>query len=147
MRRKGRCYMAYIMLKWINLMDETDKGEWATSLPVNIGRASGNDLVLTATKIGVSRQHARLSREDADVVLTDLQSKNGVYVGNERISKTAVSHKTTFIVGAYRMTVTIQHRCNNEQCQKLVDVDLSLCPWCGRFMADAMTQEGEHFYV
>ncbi len=139
--------MAFIMLKWINLMDDTDKGELATSLPVNIGRASGNDLLLTAEKVGVSRQHARLNQKDAEILLTDLQSRNGVFVGNERIGKTAVSHKTNFTIGAYRMTLTVQHRCNNEQCQKLVDVDLSLCPWCGRFMADAMTQEGEHFYV
>ena len=145
--------MAYVKLKWINLIDDSDKGELTASLPINIGRAPENDLVLAAKRVGVlrhlsvSRQHARLSRENANLMLIDQQSSNGVYVDNERISKTAVYNQAVFLVGAYQITLTMQQQCNNDTCQKLVDTELSMCPWCGRFMADAMTQEGGHFYV
>src|SRR5512146_502312 len=48
-----------------------------------IGRAQGSDLMLEHSS--VSRRHARLSIESGQVMLEDLSSANGTFVGNQRL--------------------------------------------------------------
>ncbi len=56
-----------------------------TSAELTMGRAPDNDIVLETS--GVSRNHARLTRTpDGGVLLTDLGSTNGTFVGGKAVS-------------------------------------------------------------
>ncbi len=51
---------------------------------LTIGRVQGNDIVLS--KRNVSKQHARLSLQDGDAVVVDLNSTNGTWVNGRKIT-------------------------------------------------------------
>ncbi len=64
-----------------------------------IGRESGNDLALTVDAM-VSGWHARISREGHHYWLVDLDSRNGVYLGDQRLQKRSlIGFGTRFTVG------------------------------------------------
>ena len=138
----GACSMAYVQLQWVNAMDKADRGQMTASIPINIGRSPRNDLVLADKNASVSRRHARMIREDDHLVLIDKQSTNGIYVGERKITRSIVKSGTKFTIGAYLVTLKLQSQCSNQSCQRFVDNHLRLCPWCGRFLADAITREG-----
>src|SRR6185436_223550 len=52
---------------------------------ITIGRLPGNDLVLPDDAL--SRQHAVITLGAAGFVLTDMQSRNGTYVGGKLLSR------------------------------------------------------------
>jgi len=65
----------------------------------SIGRGEQNDLQLTHDET-ISSRHARILREGEHYWLEDLDSKNGTYLGDERIHKRAlIGPGTLFIVG------------------------------------------------
>lgn len=133
--------MTHMKLQWINLLDKAEHGEITASIPVNIGRSPGNDLVLDDQKATVSRKHARIVRHNGHLVLTDRQSTNGTHIGQHRIGSVIINGQTKFTVGPYLITLNLMSRCSNQTCQRPVDNQLHLCPWCGRFVADAITKE------
>lgn len=51
---------------------------------LEIGRGADNDLCLPLDP-GVSARHARIVREDRTFWLEDLESRNGTYLGEERL--------------------------------------------------------------
>lgn len=51
---------------------------------VLVGRAESNDLVINAPE--VSRQHARLARDSANLAVEDLGSRNGTWINGQRVS-------------------------------------------------------------
>ncbi len=55
-----------------------------TGLETAVGRATGNDLVISAAE--VSREHARLRRDGNALEVRDLGSRNGTWVNGVRIS-------------------------------------------------------------
>jgi pSer/pThr/pTyr-binding forkhead associated (FHA) protein len=57
---------------------------------VAIGRAVQNDIVIASKRI--SREHARVRREDWRTVLEDLGSTNGTFVNNERVLTSITLH-------------------------------------------------------
>lgn len=57
---------------------------------VLIGRSSNCSLVLAEPS--VSRQHARIERQDDGFVLIDLESGNGTFVNGERVAERAIQH-------------------------------------------------------
>lgn len=64
-----------------------------------IGRANDNDLCL-ALDPGASSRHACIGRVGNSYWLEDLDSRNGTYLGEERLrGRTPVSPGTTFTVG------------------------------------------------
>ncbi len=69
-----------------------------------IGRADA-DLVLGDSE--VSRRHARLEFKGPNVQLRDLNSTNGTYVNEQRITLTAVENQTEFRVGATTLMLII----------------------------------------
>ncbi len=117
-------------------------GTVTASLPVSIGRAPGNDLLLSDKRAGVSRRHAQLVMERDSIILLDRQSSNGVFIGAERVLRAALRDGEAFFVGLYRVKIQRQQRCHNATCKRLVNKDQQLCPWCGRFLADAQTRAG-----
>jgi pSer/pThr/pTyr-binding forkhead associated (FHA) protein len=67
------------------VLEGVDKGRVFRDLavPVTIGREEGNALRLNDER--VSRYHAKVQAEDADVILTDLDSTNGTRVNGANV--------------------------------------------------------------
>jgi len=66
---------------------------------LRIGRARDNDIVIE--NLSVSRNHARIKREDGHYYLTDLNSANGTLVNGVRVTKTEVFHNDQVAVGKH----------------------------------------------
>jgi adenylate cyclase len=69
---------------------------------LSIGRNGDNAIVLIDAK--VSRNHARLSREGNDYVLTDLGSYNGTRVNGDVITRALLNHGDEITIGAASLT-------------------------------------------
>lgn len=57
---------------------------------LSLGRSEDNDIVLCAD--GVSRYHARISRKESQILITDMKSLNGTYVNRQRVSERVLKH-------------------------------------------------------
>jgi pSer/pThr/pTyr-binding forkhead associated (FHA) protein len=66
-----------------SLIDPTGREHPLTGDTVTIGRAIGNDIVITSKRI--SREHARVRREGWRAILEDLGSTNGTFLNDERV--------------------------------------------------------------
>jgi NHLM bacteriocin system ABC transporter ATP-binding protein len=66
--------------------------------PLVIGRDPQIDLVLADAS--VSRRHARVERDGDTLKLVDLNSGNGVWMGNERVSEVALTGGNQFRIGS-----------------------------------------------
>jgi WD40 repeat protein len=75
-------------------------------LPMRIGRTTSADLMLRDSC--VSRWHAELRYQQGQVVIVDLQSMNGTYVGGRRIERSALSDGETLRIGAIELSITIE---------------------------------------
>ena len=132
--------MTHVHLAWVNTRDQQDSGETLVALPMEIGRTASNQLRLSDRHAGVSRQHARLYFDVGNIVLEDLDSLNGVYIGQEKVQRTIVSSGTKVSLGSYLLTICTPLRCTNEDCQRPLAPDVTMCQWCGQFSADAQTR-------
>lgn len=65
------------------------------------GRDPGSEIQIFAP--GVSRRHFQFSREGADTIISDLNSANGTYVNNVRITKLVLSDRDMIIVGGIQL--------------------------------------------
>lgn len=72
---------------------------------LTIGRASDNDLILTLDPM-VSARHARVVREEDGCWVEDLDSRNGVFVGSQKIQGRAPLQPGT-LVGVGRTRVEL----------------------------------------
>ncbi|MCH9686964.1 MAG: FHA domain-containing protein, partial [Deltaproteobacteria bacterium] len=71
--------------------------EW-DGRPITLGRDESCDVVLLEQ--AASRQHARLERTDAGIMLHDAGSGNGVWVGDQRVQSRPLADGETFRIGA-----------------------------------------------
>jgi len=65
------------------LCDPTGREHLLAADTITIGRAVGNDIVITSRR--VSREHARIDRQGRHRVLIDLGSTNGTFFNDERV--------------------------------------------------------------
>ena len=85
----------------VSRADEIALGD---STALRIGRDPTNDVVLDAPQ--VSRHHARLERADHRLRVVDLQSTNGTFVNDERVTEAAwVEISDSVRIGPYRFVV------------------------------------------
>jgi len=73
--------------------------------PVVIGRLGSCDLVLADSQ--VSRHHASITLEGEEFILVDMQSSNGTFLGNERVSRHALRDGDSIRIGYNVLTVSI----------------------------------------
>ncbi|HEY8600770.1 MAG TPA: FHA domain-containing protein, partial [Thermomicrobiales bacterium] len=78
---------------------------WHGPLPVRLGRAGENEIVLNTA--AVSRQHARIERDGAGVVLIDNGSSNGTFVGGRRITREPLADGATLTLGPFTLTLDL----------------------------------------
>ena len=66
--------------------------------PFVIGRSSTADIVLDSASL--SRHHARIERRDHETVLTDLDSRNGIFLNGVRVHSAVLRDRDTIQIGA-----------------------------------------------
>lgn len=74
---------------------------------VSVGRAQGNELIVEDTS--VSRRHARLSVESGKLLIEDLGSANGTFIGSQRLAANTpslVPENQTFLLGDVEVRYT-----------------------------------------
>ncbi len=76
---------------------ESDKDE------LTIGRNPANDIVVD--NLAVSDRHARILRGEDGYVLQDLDSTNGSFVNEKKISQVALQEKDTISIGKHILAV------------------------------------------
>jgi len=72
-----------------------------TDRPVVLGRSREADIQVPAR--GVSRRHCSVTMTGKQYILEDLDSKNGVYLNEERVRRTALRHNDCVILGEARI--------------------------------------------
>jgi len=70
---------------------------------ISVGRAPDNDVILTDDKS--SRHHCRIETGGNDVVVVDLESLNGSYIGGLRIREHPLNLGDTLTIGDARLTL------------------------------------------
>jgi len=79
------------------------------TVPFLIGRQGENNLVLRDNRI--SRSHARISTENGDYVIEDLDSRHGVFVNGQRVKRQKLKEGDRIDFGfpdSYRLGFTLQ---------------------------------------
>lgn len=71
---------------------------------LRVGRSSDNDVVLQDPDKTLSRHHAELRTEGASWVYLDLNSANGSWVGERRVTRQELSPGLSLSLGDYQMT-------------------------------------------
>jgi len=80
-----------------------DRESDLTDAPVRLGRGDQNDIVLPDETKSVSREHAELRYENVRYVLTDLNSGNGLWVGDERLATVMLAPDVPVTLGPYTL--------------------------------------------
>jgi predicted component of type VI protein secretion system len=79
---------------------ETDKGE------ITIGRNPGNDIHID--NLGVSKQHAKIFKQEGAYVIEDLNSTNGTFINNKRVAKAILNDKDEVHIGKHSLKISFQ---------------------------------------
>lgn len=90
--------------------EDGERGPIEIGLECGIGRDGANAVVLSDDTT-VSRQHARIRRRDADLMLTDLGTRNGTFLERDgerqRVTELSLRDGDRIIVGATRLRVEL----------------------------------------
>jgi hypothetical protein len=91
---------------YLVLQDETKKRYPITRTTWRIGRGKDNEMTLKDSSI--SRRHAEIHREKGDIfTLYDLESLNGVYVNNNKVSKVILHEGDIIEIGDINFRFTL----------------------------------------
>ena len=91
---------------YLVLQDETKKRYPITRTTWRIGRGRDNELVLNDSS--VSRRHAEIHRSKGDIfTVYDLDSMNGVYVNNNKVSRSLVHEGDIIEIGDINLRFTL----------------------------------------
>ena len=71
--------------------------------PITIGRGKAATIRIQETTAG--REHCRLTYRDGALVVTDLKSRNGTYVNDERVNERSLSAGDTLRCGSFPITI------------------------------------------
>ena len=74
---------------------------------VTIGRLPGNTIVIDSA--AVSGHHACVSLEGKDFVLEDLESTNGTFINDRRVSHHTLQHDDVVRIGSHTLTFDAEH--------------------------------------
>ena len=95
--------MLCISLKFKNSEIKTIETE---KVDITIGRNPNCDIHID--NLGVSKQHARISKQDGEYVVEDLNSTNGTYVNNKRVARAILNNNGEIHIGKHSLLVTLK---------------------------------------
>ncbi len=75
--------------------------ECAVATAITVGRSPGNTVVIDNP--AVSGRHARVVREGEQFFVEDLDSRNGTFVNDQRVTRQALQHGDVVLVGKHRL--------------------------------------------
>lgn len=87
-------------------------GEFDPTEGISIGKAAGNAIVLTDAT--VSRYHLEIEEAGGELLLRDLGSSNGTWIGNVRIVEASIRPGTEILVGNTRLRIEDGAQHSNE---------------------------------
>ncbi len=88
----------------VNTFQGLDQKSWQLQLPATIGRSSDHEVSINHDSI--SRTHCRLSLNgEGALVIRDLNSMNGTYVHDERVTQSILMPGETFQLGAITLRI------------------------------------------
>lgn len=88
----------YVKISWRH-EQTSETGQQIVSIPFTIGREKTNRIILDDRRI--SRTHAQISRQGDDLVLDDLNTRNGTQVNGEYIQSIAITPQMHIQIGSY----------------------------------------------
>lgn len=92
---------------------------------MTIGRDEANEIVID--NLAVSGHHARIDRTGDTYILTDLQSTNGTFVNDKRITSYRLQHKDKMTIGKhllfFAMSKKEQAKTKDEELDKTMILD------------------------
>jgi hypothetical protein len=97
--------MSQYVLRFISGKDKGREYMLAADRHIMIGRDTGVDLLLVDNK--VSRQHAAITTHAGQVMLHDMESRNGTFVNDRRISTSLLKVGDEIILGSSRMRLEL----------------------------------------
>jgi pSer/pThr/pTyr-binding forkhead associated (FHA) protein len=92
-----------IQAAWLEALNEKESGS-RIDIPrgsLTIGRSHSNPVIADSQL--VSKVHVRLERTPLQIVLTDLHSSNGTFMGTERVESVILKNGDEFSLGGARM--------------------------------------------
>jgi WD40 repeat protein len=98
--------MQTICLSWIDPSTK-ERRRQVFGLPLTIGRAPANDIVLNDPQ--VSRKHAILQQEDQHIIISDLQSHNGIFVNGQRVRRAVLTDGAAVVIGSIHLSVKLEY--------------------------------------
>jgi len=93
---------------------------WLSEEEVTLGREASNDIQVRDTE--VSRRHARIEREEEVYVLVDLNSSNGTFVNDERVTKHVLRSGDRLLLGRTLLIFTHQQEQSSISLAEVVDI-------------------------
>lgn len=69
--------------------------------PITIGRDQDNDIVID--NLAISRHHAKIVQEGSRYLIEDLNSGNGTYINDKKVSTAVLQHKDEILVGKHTL--------------------------------------------
>ncbi|HEX6778030.1 MAG TPA: FHA domain-containing protein [Ktedonobacterales bacterium] len=93
-----------IRVRWTDTASG-ESHETTASPPIMVGRQTSNAVVLSTER--VSRQHALLTLEGDQIILTDQGSSNGTILNGVRIQRAALAPTDTVEIGGYRLSAAL----------------------------------------
>lgn len=93
---------------YLYVVNGPDQGRsWALPFgAATVGRGEHNTIMLNDR--GVSGTHAQFSFDGTQFTVTDLQSRNGVFVNNQRITTTPVNDRDVVVLGNTHLAFSLQ---------------------------------------
>jgi pSer/pThr/pTyr-binding forkhead associated (FHA) protein len=77
---------------------ETDKAE------ITIGRNPTNDIHID--NLGVSKQHAKIIRQDGAYLIEDLNSTNGTFIDDKRVARAVLNENAEIHIGKHSLIIS-----------------------------------------
>ena len=91
---------------------------------ITIGRNKDN--VISIDNLAVSGYHARIDKAGADFILTDLQSTNGTFINDKKVTSHKLSHGDNVIIGKHVLLFVATEKGKTEKGAKQLDMDKTM---------------------
>ena len=106
---------------------------------ITVGRADECDIVLEDGR-GVSRRHAQLLVLDGEVVIEDLDSRNGIYVNRKPLKRHTVRPGDRIAIGEYRLQVLYEQGDRLDRPESEGQIAQLMQLWAGAAIVNGIAQ-------